>query len=114
AAISAPRPSPRTTGLALGLNLRIPSVQLMTSSRPPVDDVADEIDRIGIVVAQEVEQPIGLAAFGSEMHVGDEQRAKRRCASRGHDIAILLRITKRERLTALCCATMTPATLRVT
>src|SRR5262245_11832928 len=81
---------------------------------PPVDDVADEIDRIGIVVAQEVEQPIGLAAFGSEMHVGDEQRAKRPCASRGHDIAILLRITKRERLTALCCATMTPATLRVT
>jgi len=81
---------------------------------PPVDDVADEVDRIGVVVAQEVEQPIGLAAFGSEMHVGDEQRAKRPCASRGHDIAILLRITTRERLTALCCATMTPATLRVT
>jgi hypothetical protein len=66
------------------------------------------------VVAQEVEQPIGLAAFGSEMHVGDEQRAKRPCASRGHDIAILLRITTPERLTALCCATMTPATLFVT
>src|SRR5262249_20633713 len=79
---------------------------------PPVADVADEIDRIGVVVAQEVEQPIGLAAFGSEMHV--EQRAKRSYTSRGHDIAILLRITTRERLTALCCATMTPATLRVT
>src|SRR5262245_4604380 len=80
----------------------------------PFDDVADEVDRVGVVVAQAIEQPISLAAFGSEMHVGDEQRAKRSCTSRGHDIAILLRITTRERLTALCCATMTPATLRVT
>ena len=39
---------------------------------PPVDDVADEVDRIGVMVTEEVEQPIGLTAFGSQMHVGDE------------------------------------------
>ena len=44
--------------------------------RPAVDDVADEIDRVGIVEAQEVEQKVGLRTAGSEMNVGDEQRAK--------------------------------------
>src|SRR5262249_8532139 len=81
---------------------------------PPVDDVADEVNRIGVVVAQEIEQPIGLAAFGSELHVGDEQRAKRPCASRGHAVATRWRSPTRQRLRALCCETMTPATLRVT
>ena len=43
---------------------------------PAVDDVADEIDRLGVVPAQEVEQPLGLAAARAEMHVGDEQCAE--------------------------------------
>ncbi len=44
--------------------------------RPAVDDVADQIDRLGFVMAEEVEQLVGLAAARAEMHVGDEQRAK--------------------------------------
>ncbi|MGY3290466.1 hypothetical protein ACVWWP_003533 [Bradyrhizobium sp. LM3.6] len=44
--------------------------------RPAVDDVADEVDRVCIMEAQEVEQKVGLRTAGSEMNVGDEQRAK--------------------------------------
>ena len=44
--------------------------------RPAVDDVADQIDRVGIVVAQEVEQLAGLTAARAEMDVGDEERAE--------------------------------------
>ena len=47
------------------------------SQLPAVDDVADEVDRLGVVVAQEVEQELRLAPLRAEMHVGDEQRAKR-------------------------------------
>ena len=47
------------------------------SQLPAVDDVADEIDRLGIVVPQEVEQEISLATARAEMHVGDEEGAKR-------------------------------------
>jgi hypothetical protein len=37
---------------------------------PAVDDVADQIDRIRIVMAQEFEQEIGLAASRSEKNIG--------------------------------------------
>ena len=50
------------------------------AQRPAVDDVADQIDGVGFVMAEEVEQLVGLAAARSEMDVGDEQRAK---SSRG-------------------------------
>ena len=59
------------------------------AQRPAVDDVADEIDRLGVVMAEEIEQPVGLAAARAEVHVGDEQRAK---PSRGvvrHDTTLL-------------------------
>ena len=46
------------------------------SQRPAVDDIADEIDGIGVVAAEEVEQSVGLRAAGSEMDVGDKQSAK--------------------------------------
>ena len=42
---------------------------------PAVHDVADEVDRLGIVVAQEIEEQVRLAAARSQMHVGDEQGA---------------------------------------
>jgi hypothetical protein len=42
---------------------------------PAVDDVADEVDRLGVVVAQEVEQEVGLAAGRAEMDVGEPDRA---------------------------------------
>ena len=41
---------------------------------PPVDDVADKIDRVGIVVLQEVKQKLGLTALGAQMNVGQEHR----------------------------------------
>ena len=44
--------------------------------RPAVDDIADQIDGVGIVDAEEVEKAVGLRAAGSEMDVGDEEGAK--------------------------------------
>ena len=40
---------------------------------PAVDDVADQIDRLGLVVAQEIDQELGLGRPRAEMDVGDEQ-----------------------------------------
>ncbi len=40
---------------------------------PAVDDVADQIDHLGIVAAQEVEKAISLAAARAEVNVGNEQ-----------------------------------------
>ena len=42
---------------------------------PAVDDVANEVERVGLVVAQEVEQEGSLAAARAEMDVRDEDRA---------------------------------------
>jgi len=60
---------------------------------PAVDDVADQVDRLGVVPAQEIEQPLGLAAARAEMDVGDEQGAE---PARGvvvrHDRAVSLPI----------------------
>src|ERR1700687_5709009 len=50
------------------------------SELPAVDDIADQINRIGIVIAQEIEQPVGLAAARAEMNVGDEERTEPDCA----------------------------------
>ena len=36
---------------------------------PAVDDVADEIDRVGLEVAQEGEKPFRLARLGPQMYV---------------------------------------------
>jgi hypothetical protein len=44
--------------------------------RPAIDDVADEIEHVGLVVAQEVEQVLGLAAARAQVRVGDEDRAQ--------------------------------------
>ncbi len=45
------------------------------AQRPAVDDVADQVDGVGVVVAEEVEQLVGLAAARAEMHVRNEKRA---------------------------------------
>ena len=42
---------------------------------PAVDDVADQVERVGVVVAEEVEHQLGLAAARAEVHVRDEDRA---------------------------------------
>ena len=41
---------------------------------PPVDDVADEIDRFGVHVTKHVEDQMGLAVAGSQMEVREEER----------------------------------------
>ena len=43
---------------------------------PAVDDVADEVDHIRIVIPQKIEQQQRLASARTEMHVGNEERAK--------------------------------------
>jgi len=43
--------------------------------RPAIDDVSDQINGIGIMATEEIEQSIGLRAAGSEMDVGDKQCA---------------------------------------
>ena len=39
---------------------------------PAVNDIADEIDRVGVVVAQKTEELCGLAAARAEMDIGDK------------------------------------------
>ena len=57
--------------------------------RPAVDDVTDQVDRLGVILAQEVEQRPGLAPSGAEMHIGDEQCAKfPRTVAVRHDCAL--------------------------
>src|SRR6185312_1761194 len=46
------------------------------TQRPAVDDVADEVDGVRVVVPQKVEQAFGLTAAGAEVHVGNEQGTK--------------------------------------
>ena len=45
------------------------------SQSPAVDDVADQVDRIRVVVAQKIENQGGLTSAGAQMHVGNEDRA---------------------------------------
>src|SRR5262249_29296657 len=44
--------------------------------RPAVDDVADHIDGVGVVAAQEIQQSVGLRAAGSEMDIAAEETAE--------------------------------------
>jgi hypothetical protein len=46
------------------------------AQRPAIDDVADEINRFGLVMAEEVEKLVGLTAARTKMHIGDEKRTK--------------------------------------
>ena len=57
---------------------------------PAVDDVADQVDRLGVVVAEKIEEEVRLAATRTQMHIGNEQGAhvarRERC---GHQIPCL-------------------------
>ncbi len=41
---------------------------------PAVDDVADEIKGVGVMMLQKVEQQLGLKPSGAEMEIRQEQR----------------------------------------
>jgi len=59
------------------------------AQRPAVDDVADEVDGVGVVPAQEIEELVGLAAAGAEMNVRDEERAILLRGEVRHELALL-------------------------
>src|SRR5665647_3492826 len=44
--------------------------------RPAIDDIANQVDGIGIMAAEKVQQSFGLRAAGPEVNVGDKQSAK--------------------------------------
>jgi hypothetical protein len=46
---------------------------------PAVDDVADQIERLGLVVLQEIEQQLGLAAACAKVDVGDPDGPETPC-----------------------------------
>src|SRR4029453_217339 len=46
------------------------------TQRPPLDDIADQIDRFGFVMTQKVQKLVSLTAARTQVHVGDEKRAK--------------------------------------
>jgi len=39
---------------------------------PAVDDIADQINNVGIMIAQEVENTVGLASPGSKVQIGNK------------------------------------------
>lgn len=41
---------------------------------PAVDDIADQVERLGVVIAQEVEKQRRLTALAAEMDIGNEER----------------------------------------
>ena len=43
---------------------------------PAVDDVADEIEGLGVVAAEEIEEESRLARLAAEMDIGQEERAE--------------------------------------
>ena len=54
---------------------------------PAIDDVADQIDRFGIVIAQEVEQAFGLAAARAEMNIRNKESTEQtRAVLKCHDV----------------------------
>ena len=56
------------------------------SQLPAVNDVPDQIDRFGIVVAQEVEEAFSLAASRAEMNIRNEESTEQtRAVLRCHD-----------------------------
>ncbi len=54
---------------------------------PAVDDIADQVDRVGIVITQEIEKAVGLAAARAEMNIGNKQSTEQtRAVLNRHDV----------------------------
>ena len=58
-----------------------------TAQPPAVDDIADEIDRLGLVMAQEIDQELRLGRLRAEMDVGNEERPELRGVVAGHGLS---------------------------
>jgi hypothetical protein len=43
---------------------------------PAVDDIANEVDGVGLVMTKKIKESSGLAPFGAEMHVGKKDGSK--------------------------------------
>lgn len=44
----------------------------VAAQAPAVDDITDENDRLGFMIAQEIQKEIRLGGFGAKMHIGNE------------------------------------------
>jgi hypothetical protein len=53
---------------------------------PAIDDVTNEVDRIGVMEAQEVEKKLRLASPGTQMYVGKEEGPKVSRAAFSHNV----------------------------
>ena len=77
---------------------------------PAVDDIADQIDRLGIVIAQEVEQTFGLAAARAEMNIRNKESTEQTRAVLSvtmFDLSLLHCSTLGTRISASHCSKMT-------
>jgi hypothetical protein len=54
---------------------------------PAIDDVADQIDDIRFMKAEEIEQALGLTASRSKMYIGYEESAKSPGSFHAHHVA---------------------------
>jgi hypothetical protein len=57
---------------------------------PTVDDVTNEVDRIGVVAAQKVEKKLRLASPCTEMYVREEEGAIVSRAAFSHNVHLAL------------------------
>src|SRR5215470_1807371 len=56
---------------------------------PTVDNVADQIDRVGVMIAQKVEKKLRLAPACAKMDIRNEERAKVSQAAFSHDVHLM-------------------------
>ena len=54
---------------------------------PAIDDVADQIDDVRFMKAEEIEQALGLTASRSKMYIGYEESAKSPGSFHAHHVA---------------------------
>jgi hypothetical protein len=59
------------------------------SQAPAIDNVADKVNAIGVVVAQKVEKQLRLAPASAKMHVRNEEGAKVSQAAFSHDVHLM-------------------------
>ena len=55
--------------------------------RPAIDDIADQIDRVGIVMAKEIEQTFSLATARAKMNIRNKESTEHtRTVLSPHDV----------------------------
>ena len=65
---------------------------------PAIDDIPDEIDRIGIVILQEIQKKTGFRTFRTEMDIGKKKSAEFAGLVLDHDADLRSALTQGVRL----------------